>query len=200
MEKIPPILRHVPEELMGERVIVRPWRTCDAQDVWEAIEESREQIREWLPWVDATKRVEDCMETSRRAMARWITRDDLGLLVRERSTGRYLGGSGLHRIDWEVPSFEIGYWLRTSAQGQGYMTEAVALIMRMAFDSLGAKRVCIHCSSGNERSAAVARRLGFIHEGTLRNHARETDGELRDTLIFALTPEDYAGVEMPQTR
>jgi len=199
MEKIPPILRHVPEELIGERVLVRPWREGDAPAIWEAIEESREQIRQWLPWVDGTKRVEDCIQTGRRSMAKWITREDLMLTIWDRSSGRYLGGSGLHRIDWDIPAFEIGYWLRTSAQGQGYMSEAVALIRRMAFEDLGANRVTIHCSSGNERSAAVARRLGFAHEGTLRNDARETDGELRDTLIFAMTPDDYACCSTPGT-
>ena len=114
--------------------------------------------------------------------------------VWERTTGRYLGGSGLHRIDWGVPAFEIGYWLRTSAWGRGYISEAARVLCRFAFETLGANRVEIRCDGRNARSMAVPRRLDFVQEATLRNHCRDGCGELRDTLIFAMTPEDYAKV------
>ena len=109
----------------------------------------------------------------------------------DRATGHYLGGSGLHRIDWSVPALEIGYWLRTSACGQGYASEAVRLLCEFAFETLGANRVEIRCDALNTRSVAVPTRLGFVQEALLRSDCRDGNGELRDTLIFALTPEDY---------
>ncbi len=124
--------------------------------------------------------------------ARWQTREDLMVGIWDRATGRYLGGSGLHRVDWAVPTFEIGCWLRTSAWGQGYVCEAVRVLCRFAFETLRASRVEICCDGRNERSVAVPRRLGFAEEARLRNQARDSSGDLRDTLIFALTPEDYA--------
>lgn len=189
-DPLPPILCPLPEELLGPRVLLRPPRAGDGAATWEAIEETRAQLRLWLPWVDQTHSVEDCEAAARRGAARWLLREDLQVRVWDRATGRFLGGSGLHRIRWEVPSFEIGYWLRASAQGQGLMTEAVTVLCRFALDSLAANRIEIRCDARNGSSAALPRRLGFIHEATLRNECRDTEGRLRDTLVFALTPQD----------
>ena len=188
----PPILRDLPEELLGERVLLRPPRAGDGAAVWEAVEESREQISPWLPWVGKTLVPQDSEAAARRGAARWQTREDLTVGVWERGTGRYLGGSGLHRIDWAVPAFEIGYWLRASAWGRGYISEAVQALCRFAFETLGANRVEIRCDGRNARSIAVPRRLGVVQEATLRNQCRDGAGALRDTLVFAWTPDDYA--------
>jgi RimJ/RimL family protein N-acetyltransferase len=72
-----------------------------------------------------------------------------------------VGSSRLHRIDWEVPKFEIGYWCRTRCSGQGYTTEAVRSIAAFAFEALEAKRVEIRCDTLNRPSARVAERAGF---------------------------------------
>lgn len=185
------ILRDLPDELLGSRVVIRPVRLGDGAAIYKAVDESREQIGLWLPWVEETRSAGDSEAAVRRAMARWLLREDLIVGIRERSTGRFLGGSGLHRIDWSIPAFEIGYWLRTSAWGQGYASETVQVLCRFAFESLAANRVDIRCDAQNTRSSAVPKRLGFVQEAMLRNHCRDPQGELRDTLIFALTPEDY---------
>ena len=108
-----------------------------------------------------------------------------------KSDGYYVGNSGLHRIDWEVPRFEIGYWVRTSLQGNGYITEAVNGITKFAFELLKAERMEIRCDSRNARSAAVARRAGYTLEAKLCHEGRAVDGSLRDTLIFALLRDEW---------
>jgi RimJ/RimL family protein N-acetyltransferase len=180
------------EELRGPRVIVRPYRLEDAEEVFAAIEESREHIRPWLPWVDQHQTVDDSRDFILRTQAQWLAREqDLTVGVFEASGGRYLGGSGLHIRGWDVPAFEIGYWLRASAEGHGYMAETVKLLTDFAFASLGAQRVMIRCDARNTRSAAVAERLGFVREARLRNELRShLTGELRDTLVFSLIPSD----------
>ena len=190
-ESVPPILRDLPEVIVGERVLLRPYRPGDGEAIWQAVDESRASLRPWLPWVDATKTVADSEMAARRAAGRWLLREDLTVGVWERATGSLLGGSGLHRMDWEIPRFEIGYWLRTAAEGKGYMTETVRLLCSFAFETLNANRVEIRCDARNERSANIPRRLGFVHEATLRNNSCNAAGELRDTLIFAMTPDDY---------
>ena len=193
MEPItPPILHDLPNELIGERLLIRPLRPGDGAAIFEAVEESCKQLNPWLPWVAKTLAPSDSEQTVRRGAARWLLREDLMVGIWDRETSRYLGGSGLHRMDWAVPSFEIGYWLRTSAWGQGYVTEAVQVLCRFAFETLGANRVEIRCDPQNTRSAAVPLRLGFRQEAHLRNDVRDGAGDLRDTLIFALTPDDYA--------
>ena len=193
-ETIPPILMELPAQLVGERVLVRPYRPGDGNALWEAVDESRDHILPWLPWGDTHKSPADSEVFARRFAASWLTREDLILGVWDSSGNRFLGGSGLHRIDWETPSFEIGYWLRKSAVGRGYMTEAAWLITQMAFDNLGANRVYIHCAVGNDRSAAIPPRLGFVLEGVQRNAKRNTRGELHDMQVFAMTPDVYEQV------
>ena len=52
-------------------------------------------------------------ENLRKAIAQFITREDLRFHLYHKETGEFVGSSGLHRIDWSIPKFEIGYWLST---------------------------------------------------------------------------------------
>ena len=185
-----PTLRPMFEELRGERVLVRPHRESDAEEHYAAVEESREYLLPWLPWVTQYASVDDSREFINYCIAHWYRRDDFIVGVWDAHTGRFLGGSGLHPRDLDVPSYEIGYWLRQSAEGHGYMTESVKLLADYAFTSLGANSVFIRCDARNARSAAIPRRLGFPQEAHLRSDAIAFDGAIRDTLIFNLTPED----------
>ncbi|HKP55057.1 MAG TPA: GNAT family N-acetyltransferase [Chloroflexia bacterium] len=178
------------DELRGERVIVRPYRVEDAEALQEAMAESREHLRPWMPFADDHKSVDEARDWITHQIADWLVRKNLVLGVWEAATGRYLGGTGLHPRDWEIGYFEIGYWLRKSAEGHGYMAEAVGLLVEFAFGPLGANRLEIQCDERNERSAAVARRLGFVQEALLRNDSKGMDGTLRNTLVFSLIPSD----------
>ena len=133
------------------------------------------------------------------ALARWITQEDVTVGMWDCLADRYVGGSWLYYTDQRVPAMAIGYWVRASAQGQGYVTEAVTLLCKLAFITFAAQRVSIQCEAANTRSANIPRRLGFVHEATLRNHSRNTMGELTDTLVFALTRDDYYQLEWSQT-
>jgi ribosomal-protein-serine acetyltransferase len=84
-----------------------------------------------------------------------------------------------------VPKFEIGYWVRTRFEGQGYISEAVVGITQFAFDLLGARCVEIRVDDRNERSWRIPERLGFALEGLLRNEMRDVEGKLCDTRLYA---------------
>jgi ribosomal-protein-serine acetyltransferase len=62
----------------------------------------------------------------------------------------------------------IGYWLAEDQQGNGVMTRACRALVSYGFDTLQLHRVEIRCATGNERSCAIPKRLGFEHEGILR--------------------------------
>jgi RimJ/RimL family protein N-acetyltransferase len=191
-EKAPTYQTLIPmfEELRGQRVLLRPYRLEDAQALKEAVEESREHIRPWLPFADRHQTIEETRDWIIHSMAGWLLREDMACGIWEVDTGQFLGGVGLHTRNWEIRYFEIGYWLRKSAEGHGYMTEAVRLVANYALNELKANRVEIRCDERNERSAAVARRLGFVQEGRLRNREPGPDGTLRTMLYFSLTPDD----------
>ena len=181
-----PILHDFPYSFETDRLLIRGPLPGDGKMVRSAVLESQSELREWMPWaVD----IPDEMEYEaniRRGYARFLNREDLWMMILLKDTGVIIGGSGLHRINWDVPKFEIGYWLNTAYTGQGYMTEAVAAITNFAFETLGAKRVEVRVDSNNHKSVAIPQRLGFVLEGTLRQDARHhLTNELRDTLIFA---------------
>ena len=178
------------EALRGERVVVRPYRESDAQALFEAIAESRDHLRPWLPFADEHQTVDESRHWIIQQLANWILRDDLMLSIWEHATGRYLGGTGLHPHDWEIDYFEIGYWIRVSAEGHGYISESVRLLTDYAFDNLKANRLEIRCDELNVRSASIPKRLGYVLEGRSRNDVATTDGRLRTTLVFSLIPED----------
>lgn len=180
-----PILLNLPDQIETERLVMRAPRAGDAPAIHAAIQESLAHLQPWMPWARADETVDD-LETFLRSMAaRFIMREDLPLMLWRKSDGLYVGGSGLHRMDWSVPCFEIGYWVRASLEGMGYITEAVNGITQFAFDTLAAERLEIRCDTRNLRSAAVAKRAGYRLDGTLRRDSRDPKGELRDTFVFS---------------
>ena len=187
----PPILRDFPESFETERLRIRGPLPGDGPEVYRAVRESLGELAPWMPWTKEHKTVEDSEASVRRARAAFLERSELRLHLYLKGTETLVGSSGLHRIDWEVPRFEIGYWCRTRFAGRGYTTEAVRGISAFAFDTLGAGRVEIRCDARNRPSARVAERAGFRLEGELRNNEVDTGGERRNTLVYAMIPEEH---------
>ncbi|MBB6633152.1 GNAT family N-acetyltransferase [Cohnella thailandensis] len=180
-----PILLPIPESFESQRLIIRAPQWDDGIKVNEAIRESIEELRPWMPWAQQVPTAEESEVVSRQGRVHFLERSDMMLYLLHKTTGRFIGSSGLHRIDWQARKFEIGYWIRTSSSGQGYMTEAVDRITNFAINVLQANRIEIRCDSRNAKSARVAERLGFAKEALLRSEKQGVDGSLRDTLVFA---------------
>jgi RimJ/RimL family protein N-acetyltransferase len=180
-----PLLLDFPEEFESEQLLIRTPRAGDGVQLNALVQASVEELRPWMPWVTPVPTVEQSEESVRKAIGRWKLREDLRLHLYLKSTGEFIGGSGLHRINWDVPKFEIGYWVGRPFARKGFITEAVGRIARFAFEDLQAQRVEIRCDDLNVRSARVAERTGFVLEGVLRNDVRSRDGELRSTRVYA---------------
>lgn len=186
-----PILLDIPDRFETERLLIRIPRPGDGQAMNDAIRDSHEHLKHWMPWAQTVQPLEESETLLRKAVAQFILREQFWLLLFRKSDGYLVGSSGLHNIDWSVPSFEIGYWVRADCEGQGYITEAVNGITDFTFDTLQAERIEIRCDSRNDRSAAVARRAGYTLDGHFRHHAWAPDATLRDTLIFSKLREDW---------
>ena len=180
-------LPDVPETLETPRLLIRPPRLEDVPELYAAICESLPALKPWMPWATDAYSLQSCEENTRSAVAKFITREDLRYHFHDKTTGDLLVCSGLHRIDWRVPKFEIGYWCRSSHTGKGYVSEGVAALTELALETLGAARVEIRCDDLNLRSFGVAERCGYRLEGTLRNDSRPPAGELRSTRVYART-------------
>lgn len=186
-----PLLLDIPDQFTGERVLLRGWQDTDADALYTAIRESAAHIGEWLPWTKEHQTPDDALAFIRRSQARWALREGFDMGIFARDNGQVLGSIGLTPDQWDLPSFEIGYWLHQFAEGHGYMSESVRLVIAYCFETLTAERVAICCDARNDRSRAVPERLGFTHEGTHRSDHRGTDGTLRDTMIWAMTPDEF---------
>lgn len=184
-----PLLIDVPERLDTPRLILRCPTSRDSIAVNAAVRESLAELRPYMPWAQVEPTLVQTESECRRMHARFLLREDLAMLMFERRPdgreGGFVGGTGLHRIDWARRHFEIGYWCRTSCLRRGYVAEAVQVLSRCAFDRLEARRVEIRMDDGNERSRRVAERAGFRLEGVLRGDRLTPDGALRDTRVLA---------------
>lgn len=188
-----PLLIDIPDQLAGERVLARRYTDEDAAALHATIARSRAHLQRWLPGFDHERTLDDIRASIRHGQAQWALSESfsMGLFLRN---GGLLGDLRLRPTSWQIPAFDIAYWLRPAAVGQGYAGEAVRLLTSCAFERLRARRVAISCDPRNARSASVAQRLGYPLEGRLRNSAIGPDGQPCDLLLFALTPEDYARV------
>jgi RimJ/RimL family protein N-acetyltransferase len=180
-----PILFFIPESFESKRLIIRAPLWDDGVMVNEAVKESIDELRPWMPWAQDIPTTEESEISIRRSRLEFLDRTDLRLLLILKETGQLIGSSGLHRMDWQARKFEIGYWVRTSYGNQGYITEAVEAITNYAIHELQANRIEIRCNSRNTRSARVAERQGFTLEGILRNDTCDVEGSLRHTMVFS---------------
>lgn len=154
----------------------------DAEEIFRATEANRAYLREWLPWVDATTRVEDARAFVARSLDQVRVSD--GFQAKILDHGTFAGMIGYLYHDWKNLRTEIGYWLAADHQGRGIMTRAAGTLVGFAFENLGLNRVEIRAATDNRRSRAVPERLGFVQEGVLREAAWLNDHFI-DLVIYA---------------
>lgn len=177
-----------PVEIWTNRLLIRTPILADAEPINAAISRSLPELKPWMIWAQQPPTLDDSHSNIENALVQYEAGKDcrLHLLLQD---GTFIGSSGLHFRDRQVPSFEIGYWVATEFAGNGYVTEAVNQITRFGFAVFGARRIAIHTDDKNVASWRVAERAGYLLEGILRNESRNTRGELSDTRIYAKTQE-----------
>lgn len=176
-----------------ERLILRCWDPADAAEAHEVIHASLEELRPWIPWAkEYPKSLDDQVRVLRGWRARFDLDQDYIYAIRSKGDDRLLGGVGLHtRLG--PRALELGYWLRTDAYRQGYITEAAAAAVRVGFEIVGAAHIEIRCDPRNVRSGAVAARLNFRMDGVLRRRASDVGDRLGDLQVWSLFADEFPG-------
>jgi ribosomal-protein-serine acetyltransferase len=180
-----PLLLEVPAELETRRLRLRAPCAGDGAMVHLSVRESLNELKPWMVWATDAYDEKSAEEWCRKAAANFLAREQLQFHVLERAGGAHLGSVGAFKFDWAVPSCEIGYWLRTSHNGQGFMTEAVVGVREMLCEQLHMRRVQIQCDEENRKSRRVAERAGFELEGILRSNVVAANNVLRNTCIYS---------------
>ena len=168
--------------LSTDRLHLRPVSEADA-DALYALHSSASVLRYWdsPPWIDPARAARFV------AASRQMAEDGSGarLVVERRSDGAFLGWCGLSRWNPDFRSAAITYILGEAAWGQGYATEAARALLGWAFETLDLNRVQAEADTRNVASARVLEKLGFVHEGTLREDCI-VDGEVSDSWVYGL--------------
>jgi ribosomal-protein-serine acetyltransferase len=183
-----PILFNLPIPITTPRLILRPPKIGDGGAVNEAIQESFDILNRFMPWASQKVSVEESEIFARQAAANWILKNNdepyLPLFMFDKQTNQFIGGTGYHHYDWDIPSIETGYWIRTSRSGQGLMREAINALTQYAFRQLGVKRMAITCDVNNIRSKKVPESLNYHLESIAKSNRVNPDGKIGDTCIY----------------
>ena len=173
-----------------KRLVLRCWQPADAVLMQEAAAVSKEHLLPFMPWaVNEPEPVEAKIERIRNFRARFDRGEDYVYGVFNPEETRALGGSGMHtRIGEE--GLEIGYWIHKDFVGQGLATELSAALTKVAFELYFVQRMEIHCAVENLASAAVPRKLGYVHEAT-RRRLGFSNGRMSDSMIWTLFADEY---------
>ena len=184
--------------LSDGRIVLRPWTREDAQFLADASADPA--IRQYNGHHDrygqpdpvpSTAQAEATIAEFEHTLVSFATSGipvGVAFVIEDGESGQPVGCCGVD--DWTGEDVaQIGYWLVAGGRGRGHATRAVVLLTAWLF-GLGAARVFLTVVAGNEDSAAVALRAGFVHEGTMRSHA-VWQGQRRDVMWFAALPSEW---------
>ena len=159
-----------------------------APAVFALVNQDRDYLREWLPWVETTQTEDDTRTFIRASLERFAAKGEIAAGIWFQ--GHYVGSVGTNRIDRSYQAVEIGYWIARAFQGRGIVTDACRAIIQHALGELEMNRIEIRCATGNAKSRAIPARLGFQHEGTLRE-AQWLNGRFHDLELYSMLKRDW---------
>ncbi|MCK8607414.1 GNAT family N-acetyltransferase [Apilactobacillus ozensis] len=159
----------VPEfEVNNQKVKLEATSENHAKDLYEAIDNDRQNMRKWLPWVDDMQSVEDEQDFIQYATVEMEKQKLLMLTIMVNN--QPAGLIDLHSISNVSKHASVGYWLSSNFQGHGITTKALENITKIGFDVLELHKIIVLAAVDNSKSKAVPERLGFKHEATLSQH------------------------------
>jgi len=181
-----------------ERLHIRCYDPKDAYLLKETIDNNLSHLRVWLEW--AHNEPEDIEKKIERIKMNRVNFDlnskfVYGIFTPDNS--KLIGSIALmNRIGDNA--LEIGYWISKDYLDQGIATEATTALVRVAFDIIDIERVEIHCDPQNIKSAAIPRKLGFTHEGTIRENDKNSEGKRKESMIWVIFKDEYEKTDLKQ--
>ena len=173
-----------------ERLIVRCYQPSDAQLLADSVLENVEHLKPWMPWAhNEPEPFEEKAKRMQRLRGMFDLQQDYTYGIFNREETKLLGGTGLHTRLGEN-ELEIGYWMHKDHLNKGLVTESTSALIKVAFEVIHVHRIEIHCDPTNLASAAIPKKLGFTHEGTLRQKTLFLD-HWSDSMIWGLLKDEY---------
>lgn len=174
--------------LIDDDLLLRTYQPDDAACLFRVVDENRTHLRTWLQWVDGTRKQEHSLQFIQQSIAQQNAQEALALGIFHQQD--IIGGIGMHDWNQHLKKAAIGYWIAKSYEGKGIITRCCTRFLDFLFDKLQLNKAELHFVPQNERSAAVARRLGFTLEGIIRQ-SHERNGTLEDIAITGLLRTEW---------
>jgi ribosomal-protein-serine acetyltransferase len=167
----------------------------DSEDLLPLVDANRAYLREWLPWLDMTRTIDEMIAFIDSAIRQQSA--GLGFQAGIWHQNQIVGVIGYHHLEWANRSTCIGYWLAEPFQHRGIMTKACRTLVEYAFEDWHLNRIEIRCAVGNIRSRAIPERLGFKSEGILREAEWLYDHYV-DHVVYGMLANDWTEVRSTQ--
>ena len=179
------LLKDIPEIIQTERTSIRRYQKGDGKAIYELAERNnnREHLRGTADDIAGLKSVEEAEAKARKHRGEWAKRERFVAGIWEGD--KYIGEIWIEPDNWDVPCFEIGWFIDKVLEGEGLAFEAAYACIQFIFYELEAHKVIAKTSDTNTRSYQLAERLGFVKEGHLRE-AETKDGKHHGTLLYGL--------------
>ncbi len=162
-----------PHARLTPRLLLRPFRRRDAGAVHEAVMASIEDLQMWLPWASRDYSKSVSQHFVRDSIAAWSEGRAFDFAIRRQSEpDRHVGNASIWHTSKQNAVAEIGYWIRSDETRRGICTEAVAHLLGIGFEDLALHRITLRIAVGNKASERIAEKLGFLHEGVLREDVK----------------------------
>ncbi len=174
-------------KLTGKRIILRPLRKSDAQDLQKNA--NRKEVTRYTQ-VPYPYRLKDARDFIKKCGQNLRKKSDYEFGIELKKTGKIIGMTSLMKIDKQSKNAELGYWLGKKYWKQGIATEAVGLILKFGFKKLKLERIYARVFHPNRISQTFLRKNRFKYEGRLRKHIKNK-GKWFDALYFGLLKNDY---------
>ncbi len=183
----------LPSTIETNRLVIRKYERGDGRDLFGLLErnDNRELLKEHVDEAADITSVKDAEADLKRHREEWDSRERFVMGIWLKESGIHIGQIWIEPRSWDVPSFELGYYLDTGYQGQGLATEAAARSVEFIFRELKAHKAIIITHDTNERSWKVAERLGFKREGHHRDSGIK-EGKRYGLYHYGLLRSEYA--------
>ena len=160
----------------------------DGERVFELTNNSRGYLREWLPWLDTTTKLEDTIEFIKISLKGFAENKSLNTVILFK--GKIVGVAGYNSINWSNKTAYIGYWLGEEFQGNGIMTKVAKTLTDYAFSELNLNKVDIRVAMENKKSRNIPERLNFVNEGCIRQSEWLYDHYV-DHVVYGILAEEW---------
>lgn len=187
-----PFFRRDLPELTGSRVVLRVPQSSDYHE-WAALRrESRGFLEPWEPqWSSDELERAGWRRRVKRYREEYEAGSAIAFLIFEAVQRRLIGGITIGNIRYGVSqSAQIGYWMGERYAGQGYMQDAIQVLISHAFGAMRLHRIEAACIPANARSIRVLEKAGFAREGLLRSYLR-INGIWQDHFIYSLIADEH---------